>query len=192
MNNKLSTQEEIATALRKRMRVGAGLTVPYARKWSIGGCEPSHSLWKFPHDDIATMSAGLVQLDVPISANGDAVVISFPTNAIWIATNGDSRGADRASEFLVGQMGNDQAMYVGNAPEVVLEIIKGLSAPPAPIPAPCEILQIGFPGIHDSDLTYVGSWQWYIHGEARDDEFVRRAANATLSAIQAKESHDAD
>lgn len=185
------TQDEIVAALRQRMRVGADLTVPYARKWSIGGCEPSHSLWTFPHDDIATMAAGLLQFNASITTTNDAVLVGLAHGAVWVAANGSTRDAERASEFLLGRHGDSRAMYVGNAPEVVFEIIKGLSEPPASIPAPCEILQIGFPGIQDSDLTYVGSWQWYIHGEARDDEYVLRAANATLSAIQAKESKDA-
>ncbi len=191
MTVELIAQDEIIAALRKRMRVGAGLTVPYARKWSIGGCEPSHSLWTFPHDDISTMAAGLLQLDTSITATSDAVLVGLADSAVWVAANGHTRDAERASEFLIGRRGESRAMYVGNAPEVGLEIIKGLSAPPAPIPAPCEILRIGFPGIHDSDLTYVGSWQWYIHGEARDDEYVQRAANATLGAIAAKGSNDA-
>lgn len=191
MSTELTTKDEIVAALHRQMRVGAGLTVPYARKWSIGGCEPSHSLWTFPHDDIATMAAGLLQLNASITTTNDAVSVGLPHCAVWVAANGPTRDAERASEFLVGRHGDSRAMYVGNAPEVALEIIRGISAPPAPIPAPCEILQIGFPGIHDNELTYVGSWQWYIHGEARDDEYVRRAANATLNAIQAKESKDA-
>lgn len=191
MTTELTTKDEIADALRQRMRVGAGLTVPYARKWSIGGCEPSHSLWTFPHDDISTMAVGLLQLNASITTASDVVSVGLTGSTVWVAANGRTQDAERASEFLLGQRGDSRPMYVGNAAEVVLEIIKGLSAPPAPIPPACEILQIGFPGIHDSDLTYVGSWQWYIHGEARDDEYVRRAANATLSAIQAKESQDA-
>ncbi|MHA7662682.1 hypothetical protein [Mycolicibacterium sp. HS_4_1] len=186
----LITRDEIVAALRKRMRVGAGLTVPYARKWSLGGCEPSHSLWTFPHDDISTMAAGLLQLDASITATNDAVLVGLADSMVWVAVNGHTRDAQRASDFLIGRQGESRAVHVGNAPEVALEIIRGLSAPPAPIPAPCEILQVGFPGIHASDPTYVGSWQWYIHGEARDDEYVRRAANATLNAIQAKESKD--
>ncbi len=187
----LITQVQIIAVLRKYMRVGAGLTVPYARKWSIGGCEPSHSLWTFPHDDFSTMAAGLLQLDASITATSDAVLVGLADSAVWVAANGHARDAERASDFLIGRQGDDRAMYVGNAPEVLLEIIKGLSVPPATIPAPCEILQIGYPGIHNSELTYVGSWQWYIHGEARDDEYLWRAANATLNAIQAKESKDA-
>lgn len=136
------------------------------------------------------MAAGLLQLDASITATNEAVLVGVAHSTVWVAVNGLTRDAERASDFLIGRQGDSRAVYVGNAPEVALEIIRGLSTPPAPIPAPCEILQVGFPGIPASDLTYVGSWQWHIHGEARDDEYVRRAANATLNAIQAKESKD--
>ena len=189
MTAELTTPDAVATALRQRMRVGYGLTVPYARKWAIGGCEPSHSLWSFPHDEIATLAAGLLQLDASVVATDTAVVISLPSGGVWVAADGQH---ERASTVMVGRHGEDRAMYVGNSAEVGLEIIKGLCDPPAPIPNSSEILQIGFPGIHDDELTYVGSWQWYIHGEARDDECVHRAAHATLGAIQTKLSRDAD
>jgi hypothetical protein len=189
MTAELTTPDDVDAALRQRMRVGYGLTVPYARKWAIGGCEPSHSLWSFPHDEIATLAAGLLQLDASVVATDTAVVIGLPSGGVWVAADGQD---ERASTVIVGRHGEDRAMYVGNSAEVVLEIIRGLSDPPGPIPNANEILQIGFPGIHDAELTYVGSWQWYIHGEARDDEYVHRAAHATLGAIQTKLSRDAD
>jgi hypothetical protein len=189
MTAELTTPDDVATALRQRMRVGYGLTVPYARKWAIGGCEPLHSLWSFPHDEIATLAAGLLQLDASVAATDTAVAIGLPSGGVWIAADGQD---ESASTVMVGRHGEGRAMYVSNSAAVVLEIIKGLSDPPAPIPNSSEILQIGFPGIHDDELTYVGSWQWYIHGEAHDDEYVRRAAHATLGAIQTKLSRDAD
>ena len=35
---------DIAHALRSRMRKGQGMTVPYARRWDIGGCEPTNTV----------------------------------------------------------------------------------------------------------------------------------------------------
>ena len=69
----------------------------------------------------------------------------------------------------------------------MIELIKAYSSPPEPIPT-TEIVQVGFPGIHDDAHTYVGSWQWNVHGEAKGEEFVCRTANATLAAIRAKEA----
>ncbi|WP_418002999.1 hypothetical protein ACNO8X_23815 [Mycobacterium sp. PDNC021] len=186
MTTEITTHDEIVAVLRQRMRVGAGLTVPYARKWAIGGCEPSHSLWTFPHDEIATMAAGLLQLNASIVATDRTVRISHSGIVVWVAANGESTRAEGPSEFLIRQWAEGHAMYVGNSAQVVLEIIKRLSAPPPRPGTADQIIQIGFPGIHDNELTYVGSWQWYVHGEARDDEWVRRAAHSTLSAIQAK------
>ncbi len=192
MTTELTTQSEISAAFREHMRVGAGLTVPYARKWAIGGCEPSHSLWPFPHDEIATMAAGLMRLGASVVAAQEAVLISLDSGAIWVAANGSTHDAERASEFLIGRQGDDAARYVGNAAAVILEIIKGLSSAPPPAPVANDLLQIGFPGIQDPEWTYVGSWQWYVHGEARHDEYVRRAAHATLRAIHAPKRHRAD
>ncbi|MFL0295094.1 hypothetical protein ACJH6J_29270 [Mycobacterium sp. SMC-18] len=192
MTTELTTQSEISAAFRERMRVGAGLTVPYARKWAIGGCEPSQSLWPFPHNEIATMAAGLLRLDASITATQDAVLIGLDSGTMWVAANGPTRDAERASAFLIGPQGDDSARYVGNAAAVVLEIIKGLSSAPPPAPVANDLLHIGFPGIHDPERTYVGSWRWNVHGEARDDEYVRRAAYATLRAIRATESPRAD
>ncbi|MGY4710179.1 hypothetical protein ACXDF8_11590 [Mycolicibacterium sp. CBM1] len=74
--------------------------------------------------------------------------------------------------------------YVGNSPEVVIALLRGLLLPPAPR-RDVEVVQIGFPGHERDEVTYVGSWQWDIHGEARGPEFVDRAVAATLAAIDA-------
>jgi hypothetical protein len=49
-------------------------------------------------------------------------------------------------------------------------------------------LQMGFPGAPKSETTYVGSWQWNVHGEAMSHEFVKLAASATLAAIEAQKA----
>jgi hypothetical protein len=76
--------------------------------------------------------------------------------------------------------------YVGNSPEVVTELVRQLCKPP-PHPGEDTKVQVGFPGC-DREPKYVGSWQWNIQGEARGEEFVRRAAAATLAAIEARSS----
>jgi hypothetical protein len=60
------------------------------------------------------------------------------------------------------------------------------TAAPEPIPQ-TEIIQVYFCGIRDDSRTYVGSWQWNVHGEAIGEEFVCRTANAVLTAIRANE-----
>lgn len=190
MRSRLTTKDEIAATLREHMRLGTGLTVPYARKWAIGGCEPTHSLWTFPHDEITTLASGLVGLDVPVYAVNGVVLIDLPPQSVWLAAHGGTLGPGRVASLVFGIQGDERSLYVGNSADVVLEIVKGYCAPPGPIPTD-RFLQIGFPGIQDDELTYVGSWQWNVHGEARTDEYVRRAANATVNAIRAKESHNA-
>jgi hypothetical protein len=100
------------------------------------------------------------------------------------------RGEGPPDAYLVGTGDDLTARYVGDAPEVVLQIVRRVSAD-APTPPVADELQIGFPGLRNTKTTYVGSWQWDVNGEAIDDEFVRRAASATLMAIEAKKELDA-
>ncbi|MGV9799587.1 hypothetical protein ACWDTP_16200 [Mycobacterium sp. NPDC003449] len=186
MTTILTSVDAIGDALRQRMRVGEGLSVPYARKWSIGGCEPLHSLWGYPHDSLLDLSRGLSQLDVPVAATDDSVVININEASIWIAANGSSRAADRASAFLIGRQGEGVPVVVVNSSEVAIELLSALPIPAEECPS-SELIQIGFPGIHLEDRIYVGSWQWNIHAEVRGEEFVCRTANAALNAIRSKE-----
>jgi hypothetical protein len=84
------------------MRVGEGLSAPYARKWAIGGCEASHSLWSYPHDAISDFANGLAELKVPLLADNDAIIVNTGRATNWVAISGNSRNADKASAFLVG------------------------------------------------------------------------------------------
>jgi hypothetical protein len=173
------------------MRVGEGLSAPYARKWAIGGCEASHSLWSYPHDAISDFAGGLLQLGLHATADEHAIVVHPGPTTVWVAVNGKSRTADRASEFLIGCDEGNSPVVVVNSPEVALQLIKAYNARPEAIQS-TEIVQIGFPGIDADSRTYVGSWQWNIHAEASSDEFVDRTANATLAAIRAKEAEHAN
>jgi hypothetical protein len=88
-------------------------------------------------------------------------------------------------------MEDDGARYVGNAAEVVVEMVRealgvGTRTPPAG-----NDIHIGFPGLQDTATTYVGSWRWNVHGEVSEPELVRRAAGATLRAIEAKRQQGA-
>lgn len=187
MTSNINGRDEIVEALRTRMRVGEGLSVPYARKWAIGGCEASHSLWTYPHDAISDFANGLIALKVPFHADSAAIVVDTGWASIWVAVNGKTRKSDRASDFLVGRNEERTPAVIINSSEVVIEIIRAYVGPPKPI-TETEIIQIGFPGIRDDSHTYIGSWQWNVHGEARDEEFVCRTASATLTAIRAKET----
>jgi hypothetical protein len=174
--------DAIAEALRNRMRVGEGLTAPYARRWAVGGCEATHSLWTYPRDAISDFANGLTELKVPVDTGDDAINIDTASGTIWVGVNGRTRSADRASEFLIGRGNERIPALVINSPEVAIELIRAYSAQPDPIPQ-TDIVQVGFPGISNDSRTYVGSWQWNVHAEARGDEFVHRAASATLTAI---------
>lgn len=186
-NSRLSEANAIAAALRSRMLVGHDLSRPYARRWEIGGCEPQHSLWRRPYDGLAVLGASLLQLGVPIDAVEDGILVGNRSAQTWVAANRSMHGDGPPDAYLVGRGADRPALYTGNAPEVIIELLRTLSAPTPPL-ATSDILQVGFPGIEGAATTYVGSWQWNVHGEARNDEFVNRAAAATLAAIRARES----
>jgi hypothetical protein len=86
------------------------------------------------------------------------------------------------------QIAGGPVNFVGDAPEVIVELLRGFLSPPPPH-ADVDFIQIGFPGHEGDEVTYVGSWQWDIHGEARGQEFIDRAAAATLAAIKAAEGN---
>lgn len=104
-----------------------------------------------------------------------------------MAANRSVRGEGPPDAYIAGRYGEKDSRYTVNSAEVVLTLLKQVEAPVPQLPADSE-LQVGFPGLPDRGVTYVGSWQWNIHGEARDDEFVRRAAHATLVTIRSNEA----
>lgn len=165
------------------------MRVPYARRWEVGGCEPVHSLHSYPYDGIQVLGDGLIALGRPVIPSEDGVRIGGEHLGVWVAANRSIRGEGPPDAYLLGLDGEPDPRYAGNAPEVILVLLAGISAPPPPIPKDRE-LQVGFPGLPDRGVTYVGSWQWDIHGEVRDDEFVRRAAAATLATIRSKKVSD--
>jgi hypothetical protein len=182
----LSQPDAVADALRSRILAGHGLSVPYARKWEIAGCEPLHSLWRRPYDGLAVLGVGLVELGVPIDVVENGILVGNRSAPMWVAANRSMHGDGPPDAYLVGWGDDRSVLYTGNAPEVVIELLRMMPAPTPPLPT-SDIVQVGFPGIENTTVTYVGSWQWNVHGETRDPEFVPRAANATLAAIRAKE-----
>jgi hypothetical protein len=189
MTSYLTGRDAIVMLLRDGMRVGEGLSVPYARKWAIGGCAALHSLWDYPHDAILDFARGLMGLDFPILSIHGSIGIEINSKILWIAVNGHSRNAERVSEFLIGHWKEPTPLFVSNSSEVIIELVKEYGASPGTV-RDNELVQIGFPGIKDGRRTYVGSWQWNVHGEAYDEEFICRAANATLSAIRIAEARN--
>lgn len=150
------------------------------------GCEPQHPLWRRPYDGLAVLATGLLRLGVPIDAVDDGLLVGISSAQTWLAANRSLRGDGPPDAYLIGSGADKPAFYTGNAPEVIIELLRTLSAPTPPL-AISDILQVGFPGIKSAATTYVGSWQWNVHGETRNNEFVNRAAAATLAAIRAKE-----
>jgi hypothetical protein len=186
-----AAEADIVDALRARIRRGDGLSVPYARRWEIGGCEPNRSLGSHPEDGLRLLAAGLIDLGRPLFAGADTVIIvGWPKNS-WVAVNRDRRGEGAPDTYLCGLEGERPPRYVGNAAEVVVEIMRQGYGSTARTPPDDSELQVGFPGLQNTTTTYVGSWRWGVHGEASDTEFVRRAATATLRAIDAKKQRDA-
>jgi hypothetical protein len=180
----------IADALRSRMRKGQGLSVPYARRWEVGGCEPIHSLRSYPYDGLLVLGRGLSELGHPVVPAYNGLIIEGGLERVWVSTDRTVRGEGPTDAYLVGT-GEDQiARYVGDTAEIVIHIVREMSAAAPALPTVAG-LQVGFPGLRNTKTTYVGSWQWDVHGEATDDEFVRRAASATVTAIEAKKEQDA-
>jgi hypothetical protein len=96
------------------------------------------------------------------------------------------QGRDGPPDAYVVRLSPDALpAYIGNSPEVVGELLRGLELPSYPPDIGNEEVQVGFPGV-SVEPTYVGSWQWDIHGEARGDESIKRAASATIAAIETR------
>jgi len=136
--------QQISAALRERMRVGQGLSAPYARKWDVGGCAPGHSLWRYPHDSLESFSNGLVALRRPLDWSERGLQVGYGADALWVAINRSLRGEGPPDAYLVGRPGTDAALYIGNSPEVILEILD--TWPKLVVgQAHSDELQIGFP-----------------------------------------------
>ncbi|BBY65404.1 hypothetical protein MHEL_36470 [Mycolicibacterium helvum] len=181
----LDSAAAIADWLRAHLRKGEGLTHPYARKLEIANYVPTHSLWTtWTEDRLLTFGAGLVAIRRPIRTASDGVKVELAGRSIIVAANRSAPGEGLPDAYLFQATPGRPADYTGDSPEVVIETIRGLLAP-VPPPVADDRVQVGFPGREASATTYVGSWQWDIHGEARGTEFVNRAAAATLAAIEA-------
>jgi hypothetical protein len=183
-------EADIADALRSRMRTGQGLSIPYARKWEAAGRHADRTVCCPTDDGLLVLARGIVQLGRAVFAAPSRLLIEDYPRVWWVAANRSTRGDGAPDAYLVGTEEQHTARYVGNTAEVAVEILRGMRAGTRTPPV-ADQLQVGFPGLADTSATYVGSWQWNVHGEASDDEFLRRAAAATLSAIEAKKQHDA-
>ncbi|WP_328352487.1 hypothetical protein OG976_19860 [Mycobacterium sp. NBC_00419] len=102
--------------------------------------------------------------------------------SVRVAADKTVRGDAPPEDYLIQILGGP-VNYVGNSPEVIVFLLKDL---PGRVPSITENdqVQVGFPGLDRTDVVYVGSWQWDIHGEARGLDFVGRAAGATVAAIE--------
>ncbi|MEV3901201.1 hypothetical protein AB0K11_02665 [Mycobacterium sp. NPDC050551] len=182
---------DIAAALLARMRKGDGLSVPYHRRWEVGGCEPTRSLWSYPYDGVHVLAAGLKDIERPMFTAPDRIIVENWARSCWVAVNRDTRGQGAPDAYLVGMEAEGTGRYVGNAAEVVIEMVREALGQSTQTSPTHEDLQIGFPGLQNTATTYVGSWQWNVHGEVSDQSLAERAARATLRAIDAKKSADA-
>lgn len=184
------SEYEIFKALQSRARRGGGISVPYARRWEVGGNEPYGSLWDYPYDGTRVLANGLVGLGRPLFAGRKQLIVTGSSNNLWVATNRSMRGAGSPDAYLIGVEGEPNARYAGNAAEVVVQMLRDGLSPLGRRPVLSDEIQLGFPGLSDSSTTYVGSWQWNLHGEARDKNTSWHAAAGTLAAIEARRSSD--
>jgi hypothetical protein len=183
------SEQAFADALRVRMRKGCGLSYPYARRCEIAGLEATHSLHSYPHDGLLTVGRALAaQRSLVFAATERLIVDGYP-KAFWVAADRSTRVDGPPNDYLLGWEGEQIPRYVGNAAEVIAEMIHRWEDRIPQVPSKPDV-QIGFPGRPESAHTYVGSWRWNVHGEATVDQFVLRAASATQEAIDASRARE--
>ena len=182
-SNELVSSDAIAAWIGQHLTKGEGMRRPYKRKWENGGCSPTHSLYSWPSDRVASLAAGLASLGRRVFGSENGIVIEMAGSLVRVSADRSDPGEGPPREYLI-QVLDGPVNYVGNSPEVIVELLRALPLPPSPL-VDVDFVQIGFPGHERDEVTYVGSWEWNIHGEARGSEFVDRAAAATLAAIEA-------
>lgn len=179
----LKSPDAIAEWIGRHLTKGQGMRRPYKRKWENGGCFPEHSLGSRPSGRVAILAAGMDSLGYPTQGVADGAIVSIGSGDVKVAADRSDPGDGPPRDYLIQILGGP-VNYVGNSPEVIIELLRALPLPPPPR-LDVDFIQIGFPGHEQDEATNVGSWQWDIHGEARGQEFVNRAAAATLAAIEA-------
>jgi hypothetical protein len=185
MTERLTTPTELADWLRARIRKGEGLSAGYARRWDVRGCTPTHSLWDWRTDRLTILGSELLTLGHPVYGTNDAVIVDVSNTQVVVAANRSIPREGPPDAYIVCLRPDQPPQFVCNSPEVVTELIRALPDIPPPL-VDDKRVQVGFPGYEDREPKYVGSWQWDVHGEARGEEFVKRAAAATLAAIEAR------
>ncbi|MEZ0358065.1 hypothetical protein [Mycobacterium sp. SA01] len=181
--DQLVSAEAIEGWIKRHPTKGEGMTRPYNRKWENGGCRPSHSLRHWRSDRVKTLAEGIASLQHPVFGLSNGVLVNVDGVPVRVSGDRSDRGDGPPQEYLI-QVEGGPVNFVGDSPEVIVEILRGLWSPTSP-PKDVDFIQVGFPGHEQDEVTYVGSWQWDIHGEARGPEFIDRAAAATLAAIDA-------
>jgi hypothetical protein len=181
----LKSPAEVAAWLRGNRTWQNSLSWPYERKWETGGCSARHDLWTWPSDRFLDLATGLASCGYPISGVDGGVVVASPNGDLKVCVNRSNPGDGPPDAYALWENASAQPVYIGNSPEVIVEMVRGYGDSPPPL-VDDELVIVGFPGRPVAELTYVGSWQWGVHGEARGEEFVRRAGAATLDAINAR------
>jgi hypothetical protein len=184
----LDSVSEIASWFKQHTRVDFGLTAPYRRRWYVGGCEPKHSLFDFPSDRWEVLGAGLLSTGHPLTRSDAGVEIELPERRVTVAVSRTVPGDGPPNGYAIFIGCSSQPDYVGDSPEVITELVRRLTQPETPLPD-CSLLQVGFPGRPSGDMTYVGCWQWDVHSEARNEEFIHRAAQAIVDAIELRKAN---
>jgi hypothetical protein len=181
----LNSAPAIAEWLGSHLRKGDGLSRPYARRWENAGRAATKFLWAWPADRLSDLANSLNSLGRPVVGTPDGVRVELPSQPVWVSANRSNPGDGPPDAYVVRLSPDALPAYIGNSPEVVGELLRGLELPSYPPDIGNEEVQVGFPGV-SVEPTYVGSWQWDIHGEARGDESIKRAASATIAAIETR------
>ncbi len=185
----LVSAEEIESWLRLHLRTDISLSAPYRRLWSLAGCEPTRSLATWPTDRFNRFASDLYGSGVEVTASPLGVNVRVGGSEATVVVSRTDLGDGPPTDYGLLFGGDNRLVYITNAPEVVIQVVRRLALAPAPIPE-CSSIQIGFPGREQDGATYVGSWEWDVHCEARTPEFVTRAAVAIADAITVSQENE--
>jgi hypothetical protein len=125
----LASPESIVDWFQKHMRKGEGLSAPYARRWELSGRAATNSLWDWPSDRLATLAELVFSLNHPVFGVDNGVLVDIPRKPVWLSCNRSSPGDGPPDAYVVRLQPDFSPRYVGNAPEVIAQLLRKLITP---------------------------------------------------------------
>ncbi|THV43589.1 hypothetical protein [Glycomyces buryatensis] len=182
VGSELTSSVAVDKWLRPRIVHGERLSRPYFRLWDPypNPVEGDFSL-AGGRDKVRLLAEALMGLGWPINAEPTGVSIRTPVGPIGLLATRDAPGDGGPDTYVVSTASEARPVYIGDTFQVAVELIRALADEVGEMVEDHRI-QIGCPG-QKNDLTYVGGAWRGIHGEARGEEYVHRAAAATRAAI---------